>query len=410
MLDMVGVAQKGGAVLSHIKIAQHPEDLHSVEVGAGGADLLLGCDLVVSASPESLSRIRHGETRVIVNNHNTPIARFIHDPNIDFESSINQRTLAKAAGEKNSLFLEATQIATALFGDSIAANMFLLGAAYQSGVIPVSSEAIERAIELNGIAVEMNKSAFAWGRLATHNPTVVEAEANKRIVKNPATELSETLEQVVGRRVDYLTKYQNSSYAARYRSLVDTVKTAETTKTPGTNGFAEAVARYAFKLMAYKDEYEVARLHSDGTFLEKIRQTFEGDFKLIFHLAPPLLARRDPRTGQARKMTFGPWVMVVFRLLAKLKVLRGTPLDIFSYTAERRRERQLVEDYFETVEELIQRLDHDNHSLAIQIAEIPELIRGYGHIKEQHFQNADAKLEALLSAFRDPTQRPAAAE
>ena len=410
VLDMVGVAQKGGAVLSHIKIAQHPEDLHSVEVGAGGADLLLGCDLVVSASPESLSRIRHGETRVIVNNHNTPIARFIHDPNIDFESSINQRTLAKAAGEKNSLFLEATQIATALFGDSIAANMFLLGAAYQSGVIPVSSEAIERAIELNGIAVEMNKSAFAWGRLATHNPTVVEAEANKRIVKNPATELSETLEQVVGRRVDYLTKYQNSSYAARYRSLVDTVKTAETTKTPGTNGFAEAVARYAFKLMAYKDEYEVARLHSDGTFLEKIRQTFEGDFKLIFHLAPPLLARRDPRTGQARKMTFGPWVMVVFRLLAKLKVLRGTPLDIFSYTAERRRERQLVEDYFETVEELIQRLDHDNHSLAIQIAEIPELIRGYGHIKEQHFQNADAKLEALLSAFRDPTQRPAAAE
>ena len=286
----------------------------------------------------------------------------------------------------------------------------MLGVAYQSGRIPVSAEAIERAIELNGIAVEMNKSAFAWGRLATHNPTVVEAEANKRIVKNPATELSETLEQVVGRRIDYLTKYQNSSYAARYRSLVDTVKTAETTKTPGTNGFAEAVARYAFKLMAYKDEYEVARLYSDGTFLEKIRHTFEGDYKFTFHLAPPIFARRDPHTGKARKMTFGPWLMFAFRVLAKLKFLRGTPFDIFGHTAERRRERQLVEDYFETVEELVGRLDHDSHSLAVQIAEIPEFIRGYGHIKELHLRDAEAKKVALLATLRDPNQRPAAAE
>ena len=410
VLDMVGIAQKGGAVLSHVKVARRPEDLHSVEVGDGGADLLIGCDLVVSASPEALSRVRHGQTRVIVNNHNTPIAGFIHDPNFDFETSINQHTLAKTAGEKNSFFLEATQIATALFGDSIATNVFMLGVTYQSGAIPVSAEAIERAIELNGVAVEMNKGAFAWGRLAAHNLTAAEAEADKRLVKNPATKLSQTLDQTVNRRIGYLTKYQNISYAARYRSLVSKVKTAEATKTPGATGLAEAVARYAFKLMAYKDEYEVARLHSDGTFLEQVRQTFEGDYRLNFHLAPPLFAPRDRHTGKAKKMTFGPWLMVVFRLLAKLKFLRGTPFDIFGYTAERRRERQLVEDYFETVEELLGSLDHDSHSLAVQIAEIPELIRGYGHVKELHLHDAEAKKVALIAILRDPSQRPAAAE
>ena len=410
VLDMVGIAQKGGAVLSHVKVARRPEDLHSVEVGAGGADLLIGCDLVVSASPEALSRVRHGQTRVIVNNHNTPTAGFIHDPNFDFETSINQHTLAKTAGEKNSFFLEATQIATALFGDSIATNVFMLGVTYQSGAIPVSAEAIERAIELNGVAVEMNKGAFAWGRLAAHNLTAAEAEADKRLVKNPVTKLSQTLDQTINRRIGYLTKYQNISYAARYRSLVSKVKTAEATKTPGATGLAEAVARYAFKLMAYKDEYEVARLHSDGTFLEQVRQTFEGDYRLNFHLAPPLFAPRDRHTGKAKKMTFGPWLMVVFRLLAKLKFLRGTPFDIFGYTAERRRERQLVEDYFETVEELLGSLDHDSHSLAVQIAEIPELIRGYGHVKELHLHDAEAKKVALIAILRDPSQRPAAAE
>ena len=410
VLDMVGIAQKGGAVLSHVKVARRPEDLHSVEVGAGGADLLIGCDLVVSASPEALSRVRHGQTRVIVNNHNTPTAGFIHDPNFDFETSINQHTLAKTAGEKNSFFLEATQIATALFGDSIATNVFMLGVTYQSGAIPVSAEAIERAIELNGVAVEMNKGAFAWGRLAAHNLTAAEAEADKRLVKNPVTKLSQTLDQTINRRIGYLTKYQNISYAARYRSLVSKVKTAEATKTPGATGLAEAVARYASKLMAYKDEYEVARLHSDGTFLEQVRQTFEGDYRLNFHLAPPLFAPRDRHTGKAKKMTFGPWLMVVFRLLAKLKFLRGTPFDIFGYTAERRRERQLVEDYFETVEELLGSLDHDSHSLAVQIAEIPELIRGYGHVKELHLHDAEAKKVALIAILRDPSQRPAAAE
>ena len=192
VLDMVGVAQKGGAVLSHIKVANQPEDIHSVEVGAGGADLLLGWDLVVSASPEALSRVRHGETRVVVNTHNTPVAGFIHDPNLDFETSVNQHAIESAAGAENSSFLEATHFATALFGDSLATNVFMLGVAYQSGRIPVSAEAIQRAIELNGVAVEMNKGALLWGRLAAHNPATAEAEAEKRVIKNPATQLSKT--------------------------------------------------------------------------------------------------------------------------------------------------------------------------------------------------------------------------
>ena len=352
VLDMVGVAQKGGAVLSHIKVASQPEDIHSAEVGAGGADLLLGCDLVGSASPEALSRVRHGETHVVVNTHNTPVAGFIHDPNLDFETSVNQRAIESAAGAENSSFLEATHVATALFGDSIATNVFMLGVAYQSGRIPVSAEAIERAIELNGVAVEMNKGAFLWGRLAAHDPAATEAEAEKRVIKNPATQLSNTLNEITSRRVDYLTKYQNESYAARYTNLVNKIKTAEIEKTPGMKGLADAVARYAFKLMAYKDEYEVARLHSDGTFLEKIRQTFEGNYTLTFHLAPPLFAPRDPSTGNAKKMTFGPWLMTALKVLAGLKFLRGTPFDIFGYTAERRLERRLLPEFLDTLREL----------------------------------------------------------
>ncbi len=410
VLDMVGVAQKGGAVLSHIKVANRPEDLHSVEVGAGSADLLLGCDLVVSAGGEAISKIRHGETQVIVNNHNTPVASFIHNPNLDFETSINQRILEKAAGEKNSFFIEATKIATTLFGDSIASNIFMLGAAYQSGFIPVSGEALERAIELNGVAIETNKNAFAWGRLAVHDVTSVLAQTDRHAPKNPSTQLSQTLDEKIERRVNYLTKYQNKKYAAQYFSLVEKVKSAETVKTPGASGLAEAVATYAFKLMAYKDEYEVARLHSDGTFMEKVRKTFAGDYKIRFHLAPPLFTPTDSNTGLPRKLSFGPWIMFVFRILSKMKHLRGTPMDIFGYTAERKYERQLSVDYAQTIEELILALDHDNHSLAVQIAEIPEMIRGFGHIKSQHLKEANSKQAELFSMFRNPSQRPAAAE
>ncbi|MEE2694354.1 MAG: indolepyruvate ferredoxin oxidoreductase family protein [Pseudomonadota bacterium] len=410
VLDIMGAAQKGGAVVSHIKIANQPEELHSVEVGAGSADLLLGCDLIVSASPEALSKVRRGETRAIINSHNTPVAGFIHDPNLDFQTSVNQKVISKASGEKNSYFIEATKIATSLFGDSIATNVFMLGNAYQRGLVPISADAIERAIELNGVAVEMNKSAFAWGRLAADDSEAAEAAAKQRSTQSPAQELSENLEQMISRRENFLQKYQDRSYANRYREFVQQIQRAEENTTPGKTSLAQAVAKYAFKLMAYKDEYEVARLHSDPEFRDKIRKTFEGEYKLTFHLAPPLFAPKDPNTGKLKKMSFGPWVLPIFGLLAKLKFLRGSAFDVFGYTAERKLEREMIEEYFVTMKAVTAKLDHESYELAVQIAEIPEKIRGFGHIKEKNVREAKARETKLLESFHNPESRPVAAE
>ncbi|MBE25941.1 MAG: indolepyruvate ferredoxin oxidoreductase [Rhodospirillaceae bacterium] len=410
VLDIMGAAQKGGAVLSHIKVANQPEELHSVEVGAGSADLLLGCDLVVSASPEALSKIRSGETRAIINSHNTPVAGFIHDPNLDFQTSVNQKTISRAAGGKNSFFLEATKLASALFGDSIATNVFMLGNAYQRGLIPVSAKAIERAIELNGVAVEMNKSAFLWGRLAAHDIAAAEKAADQRSVQNPATEISETLEEIIDRRARFLTEYQNTEYGIRYKAFVQEVRKNEEGSVAGQSALTEAVARYAFKLMAYKDEYEVARLHSSHDFRKKVRETFDGDYKLTFHLAPPLFAAKDANSGVPKKTSFGPWILPVFTILAKMRFLRGSVFDIFGYTSERRRERGLITDYFDTVREVSNKLDHESHALAVQIAEIPEKIRGFGHIKEKNLREAKDQEKKLLEAFHNSEKRPVAAE
>ena len=410
VLDIMGAAQKGGAVVSHIKVANQPEELHSVEVGAGSADLLLGCDLVVSASPEALAKVRTGETQAIVNSHNTPVAGFIHDPNLDFQTSLNQKTISRASGENNSFFLEATRMATALFGDSIATNVFMLGNAYQRGLVPVSSKAIERAIELNGVAVEMNKSAFMWGRLAAHDIDAAETAAEQRSVKNPATKISETLEQIIGRRTTFLTDYQNAAYARRYTELVQEVQERESNAIPGQMLLTKAVAKYAFKLMSYKDEYEVARLHSSPEFRAKIRETFDGDYKLTFHLAPPLFTTKDANTGVPRKIALGPWIVPVFKVLAKMRFLRGSVFDIFGYTTERRQERRLVEEYFSLVRNITNKMDYENHSLAVQLAEIPEEIRGFGHIKERHVRYAKAHEKKLLEAFHNPENRRVAAE
>ena len=410
VLDIMGAAQKGGAVVSHIKVANQPEELHSVELGAGSADLLLGCDLVVSASPEALAKVRRGETRAIINSHNTPVAGFIHNPNLDFQSSANQKAIRKASGEKNSHFIEATKIATALFGDSIATNVFMLGNAYQRGLVPVSADAIERAIELNGVAVEMNKSAFAWGRLAAHDPEAAEIAAAERSTQGPVQELSETLEQIIGHREKFLQKYQNRAYANRYIELVREIQKLEENAAPGKTSLAKAVAKYAFKLMAYKDEYEVARLHSDPEFRDKIRKTFEGEYKLTFHLAPPLFAPKDPNNGELQKISFGPWVLSIFGLLAKLKFLRGSAFDIFGYTEERRLERKMIGEYFDTVKDVAAKLDHESYELAVQIAEIPETIRGFGHVKEKSVREAKGRETKLLRSFHNPESRPVAAE
>jgi indolepyruvate ferredoxin oxidoreductase len=304
-----------------------------------------------------------------------------------------------------------------LLGDSIASNLFMLGYGWQKGWVPVSLDALMRAVELNGAAIEMNKAAFNWGRMAAVDIAKVRDAALGTAVApigdampSPMNDarVSETLDEMIARRVGFLTDYQNAAYAQKFKALVDKVRVVEQQKTPGSTPLSEAVARYAFKLMAYKDEYEVARLYTSGDFEKRIRDTFDGDYKIHFHLAPPTFSRRDSE-GKLRKSEFGPWMFRAFKLLATFKGLRGGALDVFGYTAERKMERKLIDDYFATVDELLARLDRDNHALAVEIASIPEQIRGYGHIKEANFAKADSRWTELMVAWRNPTAARAAA-
>ena len=403
VLDMAGLAQKGGAVYSHVRLASSPSQLHATRIAMGEADLVLGCDLIVSTSNEALSKIHHGRTRAVINTAESPTADFVHNPNWSFGGSSMLQQLREAVGSEAALAtVDAQAIATALLGDAIFANPFMLGFAWQKGWIPLSHATLLRAIELNGVQIEANQRAFEWGRATAHD-----AEAVRRIMQ-PAQVIelkrASTLEERVGRRVEFLTGYQNAAYARRYADLVERVRKVEGDRLNGSTRLAEAVARYYFKLMAYKDEYEVARLHSDPAFRARIAAQFEGidgkPFKLNFYLAPPLLARPDPVTGKIRKMRFGPWMMTAFGVLAKLKFLRGTALDVFGRTDERRTERALIGEYEQLVDELLARLNADNHALAVQLASIPEDIRGYGHVKERHLAAARQKWSELLARFR----------
>ncbi len=409
VLDMAGLAQKGGAVVSHVRFADTPEDLHAVRISAGGANLMLGCDLVVAAGFEALSKITKGETHAVVNSHETVTGEFTSNPDFVFPDQKLRDLIAEAAGPGKSDFLEATRLATALLGDSIATNLFMLGFAWQKGLVPVSEAALNAAIELNGVAVAANKEAFLWGRRAAVDLSRVEARAAPK--QEPRNHhLSQSLEEVVARRVGFLTDYQNAAYGARYKALVDRVREAEAARAPGCEGLVEAVARNFFKLLAVKDEYEVARLYAAPEFMAKVKQQFEGDFKLSFHLAPPVAALRDPETGHLTKREFGPWMMRAFKLLARLKRLRGTPFDLFGRTAERRAERRLIADYETLMEEVIAGLDHETHGLAVALASVPQDIRGFGHVKEANIAAAKAQEAALLEAFRNPHAAQDAAE
>ncbi len=410
VLDMTGLAQKGGAVLSHLRIARRPEDINAVRIASGGADLVLGCDIIVAAGDDALRSMRSGTTAAVINSRLAPTADFTRDPDVDFAPEHLKRIIHHAAGEQRCDFVDATGLATALMGDAISTNLFLAGYAFQRGLIPLSLEAIERAIEINAVAADANKRAFAWGRLAAHDEARVAAAAKPLMAVPETPALSQNLDQIVAKRVDFLSAYQNAAYAERYRRLVREVEAAERKKAKGLGGLAEAAARYYFKLLAYKDEYEVARLYVEGDFLSQIEARFEGDFKLSFHLAPPLIAPRDKDTGELKKIAFGPWILTAFKLLARLKGLRGTRLDPFGYSAERRRERSLIQEYEATMAELIAGLSPQNHALAVDIASIPEHKRGFGHVKARHLEDAKEREAEMLAAFRAPKPHATAAE
>ena len=400
VLDMSGLAQKYGAVMSHVKLAESPEALHAARLGAGNANLVVGCDLVVTATNDALEKMSPTATRGVVNATSTPTAEFVANPNWQLPGSDLTHDIAAACGGKNVDFVPAAELATGLMGDSIATNMFMLGYAYQKGWVPLSASAIVRAIQLNGIAVEFNVASFTWGRRAAVDLERVRRAATPAEVIPIGEHFSRNLDELLERRVKLLTDYQDAAYAAHYKALVERVRKAESDKLGASTRLAEAVARYYAKLMAYKDEYEVARLYASGDFARRVAGMFEGDYKLHFYLAPPLIAKPDPRTGEPKKMRFGPWVMGLFKILARMKGLRGGALDLFGRSEERRTERALIGEYEKTVETLLAGLSTQNHGLAVQIASVPEDIRGYGHIKQESIDSARAKIDQLLARYR----------
>jgi indolepyruvate ferredoxin oxidoreductase len=394
MVDMVGLSQKNGAVVTHLKLAGDLDGISAVRIEAGGADLILGCDLVTSASERVLAVASAERTYAVVNTHETMPAQFTRAPDLVLPGLRMQEKIAERVRRGGLSTVDATRIATDLLGDSIAANLFTLGFAYQKGLVPLSAAAIEEAIGLNGAAVKMNIEAFRWGRRTAYEPSAVEA-----ILGAGETEIRETLEEAIARRVAFLTDYQDAAYAESYRTFVERVRSREETAKRGSTILTEAVARSLFKLMAYKDEYEVARLYTDGSFSAALGRRFKGG-KLTFHLSPPILAKPDPVTGEPRKISFGPWMMGAFRLLARMKRLRGTAFDVFGRSEERRTERALIGQYRTTIEDLFATLSLANVELAVEIASVPMSIRGFGHVKLRNLKQAKAIEAELLARFR----------
>ena len=401
VIDMAGLAQKGGAVYSHIRIANRPEDIHAIRVAAGGADLVIGGDVVVAGTKKVLSAFKPG-TNVVINSFEYMPGDFTRNADFSLPLERIKRAIAKAAGHELRHVVNATKIATDLLGRSIGGNMVMIGYCYQVGALPLSVESLEKAIELNGEEVEMNLAAFRYGRRAAADPAAVEALMKSAPdADNDSLKMSQSFAETVDRRAAFLTEYQNAAYARRYRNWVERVRTVEADNARGHYGLAEAAARYLFKLMAYKDEYEVARLYSETSFLDRVRSTFDGDnLRFEFHLAPPLLARRDPQTGEPKKMSFGPWMLRTFAVLAKFKFLRGTAFDPFGYTAERQTERHLISEYEQLLEEICGHLTSSNHRIAVELAMIPEKIRGFGPVKQRHLAAAKAEEAALREQFR----------
>jgi indolepyruvate ferredoxin oxidoreductase len=399
--DAAGLAQKGGATWSHVLIGAHQDDIRTTRVAAAAADLILGCDPIVSANKETWQRLRAGRSHVALNTHATPTAAFVKNPQWQNPAQACVDMLVSSLGTDAVGAFDAETAAVKLMGDSLYTNPMMLGFAWQKGWIPLGRESILRAMELNGVAIEQNKMAFEWGRRAAHNPAAVAAlwqtaDSGEQVIQ---FKKRETLDDLVTRRVDFLTGYQNAAYAAEYQRFVTRVREAEAPL--GKTALTDAVARYLFKLMAYKDEYEVARLHSDPVFHERIKSQFEGDYKLKVHLAPPLIAKKNEK-GELVKQAFGPAMFTVFRLLARFKGLRGTALDIFGRTEERRTERELIREYRADVEAVLSSLKAENHALALEIARLPEQIRGFGHVKARHLAAARSRREALLAQWKDP--------
>ncbi|MEN8160955.1 MAG: indolepyruvate ferredoxin oxidoreductase family protein, partial [Myxococcota bacterium] len=405
-LDVTGLAQKNGPVASHVRVAGDPAAIFASRIGVGAADLVIGCDLVVATNPENLPRARAGRTAAVMNRDVAPTADFARNSDLDLSSERMETAIREACGDDGAHFANASQLATVLLGDAIGANLLLMGYAAQLGKLPVSLAALERAIELNGRQVEMNRRALAWGRLLAHDPAAVEKVARPLLRGDARERFATTLDEIVADRSERLTAFQNAKYAERYRGVVARVAERERAVAPGSDALARAVARNFAKLLAYKDEYEVARLYGDGAFLAQVAREFEGDYKLRLHLdsghvVPFGLAPRNRETGRTRKLALpAGLILPFFRLMAHGKRLRGTKLDPFGLRAHRRFERRLIADYEATVAELLEGLDAENLEAAVEIASLPEHVRGFDDVKERQHAEMQQKQAELLSTFR----------
>jgi indolepyruvate ferredoxin oxidoreductase len=402
--DAGGLAQKGGATWSHVLIGTTQDDIRTTRVSMAAADLIIGCDPIVVANKETVLRMREGRTHVALNSNAMPTAAFVTNADWQNPAEACVGAVVKAVGLGAVGLVNADAAATKLLGDSIYTNPMMLGYAWQKGWIPLEKVSLMRAIELNAVAVENNKTAFEWGRRAAHDGVAFEK------LLNPGQVVTLTkrtpLDEVIAKRVVFLTDYQNAAYAENYQAFVQKVRAVDVAAGDKNLALTEAVARYLFKLMAYKDEYEVARLHTDGAFHAKINAEFEGDFKLHYHLAPPLFAKHNDK-GELQKQQFGPAMLVAFKVLAKLKGLRGTALDLFGRTEERQQERALISEYRASIDEILAVLGQggrasERYPLALGIARIPEQIRGFGHVKARHVTAARQNWAAQLAELRRP--------
>jgi indolepyruvate ferredoxin oxidoreductase len=393
ILDQMGLAQKGGSVVSHLRFANAPGDLKAIRINSCSTDLLLGCDSLTAAGDPAINTVSNGRTYAVINSNQAITGEFLRNPDLEFPAEALQTRITSAIGSERSEFVDANRLATPLMGDSIASNMFLFGYAWQKGLLPVSFDSIMKAIELNGVRADWNKEAFMWGRLAAHDLPLVKTHAEPAAAVNVVEAETGSVEFFANE----LEAYQNKAYADSYRALIEEFKTAAEAKLDNADTLVQAATRYAYKLMAYKDEYEVARLHADPEFRRKLEEQFEGTYKLEFNLAPPGIARKDKFSGEARKIQFGPWMMTAFRMLRHLKFLRGTLFDPFGKTAERKRERSLIVEYRKLLDELVASVSADNYDLAVEIASLPEKIKGYGHVKERHLAEFDATRTQLLA-------------
>lgn len=412
VLDQTGLAQKGGEVLSHVRLAKSLDSMSTGFITTGGSDLLLACDVVASVGKTAHETLNPERTHAVINTDNTPVAEFVTNNSVDFHEAKVRGEILTATKKGGQHFVTASSYAMGLMGDEIATNVFMLGYAWQKGLVPLHLASIMRAIELNNVAVNANKKAFNFGRLAAQDPKAIEEMMND--VRGDAEQepIAQTLDELVAKRVRYLTEYQNAAYGQRYADAVAAVQSAEEALKTGSYTLTEAAARYFHKLLAYKDEYEVARLYTDGQFMKELKATFQGDYKIRFNLAPPIMEKQDPATGRPRKREFGAWMLPAFRMLAKFRFLRGTALDIFGYHKDRKVERQLITEYEADMALVKQTLSRDNIDICAELLTVPDAIRGYGPVKEANLEKAKhlrLELRAMLEAGMTRTPQKKAA-